>query len=380
MKFYLEKKHFILLALTAVLWACGGNGETTDPPAPVDKDKDRQVLLTHLADNIIIPAYGNFKAKLNLMVSNADAFTTKPDQTTLTAFRTSWVEAYTEWQKVELFDFGPAERQTLRNFFNIYPANEKAINNNIADPTANLEVPASFAQQGFPALDYLINGLGSTDAAILAFYTSAPDAAKRIAYVKRLTSRMTTLLDKVTSEWTTYRETFTTKTGLDIGSPTSLMVNGFVLHYERFIRSGKFGIPSGAMLNGVVSAEKVEAFYKKDLSRTLAQTAHQAVIDFFNGKSIKTGAEGPSFKTYLNALGAKDSGTGQSLADIINSQFNVSKGKMETLKPNLYEEVKTNNQAMIAVYTEMQKVVRMLKVDMTSAMSITITYTDNDGD
>ncbi|WP_449437648.1 hypothetical protein [Pedobacter steynii] len=42
--------------------------------------------------------------------------------------------------------------------------------------------------------------------------------------------------------------------------------------------------------------------------------------------------------------------------------------------------MKTNNQKMIDVYTEMQKSVRMLKVDMTSAMSITITYTDNDGD
>jgi len=50
------------------------------------------------------------------------------------------------------------------------------------------------------------------------------------------------------------------------------------------------------------------------------------------------------------------------------------------LPPNLYEEILSNNQSMIAVFTEMQKVVRMLKVDMTSAMSITITYTDNDGD
>jgi predicted lipoprotein len=379
MKSFPWKKQILLLVLTGVLWACGG-GVTTDPPTPVDEGKDRKVMLTHLADNIIIPAYGNFKAKLDLMGTNADAFTAKPDITTLAAFRTSWVEAYTEWQKVELFDFGPAERQTLRNFFNIYPASEKGINDNIADPTANLEVPASYAQQGFPALDYLLNGLGSSDASILAFYTTAPDAAKRIAYVKRLTTRMKTLLDKVTTDWTTYRETFITKTGLDAGSSTSLMVNGFVLHYERFIRSGKFGIPSGAMLNGVVSPEKVEAFYKKDISRALAQSAHLALVDFFNGKNIKTGAEGPSFKTYLTALGAKDSATGQSLADIINIQFGASKGKMEVLKPNLYEEVKTNNQAMIAVYTEMQKAVRMLKVDMTSAMSITITYTDNDGD
>ncbi|RFS17757.1 imelysin family protein [Emticicia sp. C21] len=377
---YLRKKQILLLVLTALLWACGSGGETTDPPTPVDEGKDRKVILTHLADNVIIPAYGNFKAKLDLMVTRGDAFTAKPDAATLTEFRTAWVEAYTEWQKVELFDFGPAERQTLRNFFNIYPASEKGINDNIADPSANLEVPASFAQQGFPALDYLLNGLGSTDATILGFYTTAPDADKRIAYVKRLTGRMKTLLDKVTTEWTTYRETFITKTGLDIGSSTSLMVNGFVLHYERFIRSGKFGIPSGAMLNGVISPDKVEAFYKKDISKTLAQTAHQAFIDFFNGKNIKTGAEGPSFKTYLVALGAKDSATGQSLAEIINNQFASSKSKMEVLKPNLYEEVKTNNQAMIAVYTEMQKAVRMLKVDMTSAMSITITYTDNDGD
>ena len=35
---------------------------------------------------------------------------------------------------------------------------------------------------------------------------------------------------------------------------------------------------------------------------------------------------------------------------------------------------------MVDVYTNMQTQVRYLKVDMTSAMSITITYTDNDGD
>jgi hypothetical protein len=35
---------------------------------------------------------------------------------------------------------------------------------------------------------------------------------------------------------------------------------------------------------------------------------------------------------------------------------------------------------MADTYAAMQKLVRMLKVDMTSAMSITITYTDNDGD
>lgn len=374
-------KKYLLIVLTGLIWACGSNGTGTDEPTPQEDGKDRKAILIHLADHVIIPSYANFKLKLDAMLAKSDAFTSQPNTANLQAFRSAWIEAYIEWQKVELFDFGPAEKQTIRNFFNIYPANEIGIQSNIADPAANLEVPASYAQQGFPALDFLINGVAKTDEEIVAYYVTPVEGTKRIAYIKRLTARMNSLLDKVINEWnTTYRETYVSKTGLDISSSTSLMINGFVLHYERFIRSGKFGIPSGAMLNGVVAPEKVEAFYKKDISLVLAKTAHQAYVDFFNGKAVKTGLEGPSIKTYLDALKAKDSATGKNLSEIINAQLEATKLKLDVLKPDLYEEVKTNNQAMVNVYTEMQKTVRLLKVDMTSAMSITITYTDNDGD
>jgi predicted lipoprotein len=371
----------LFLIFTFCFLACGGGAEPTEEVDPIDTGKDRKLVLTHLADEIILPAYTNFKVKFELMQSTSEAFVSQPSSTTHSNFRAAWVDAYVEWQKVELFDFGPAEKQTIRNFYNIYPANSKGITDNILDVSSNLETPSSYAMQGFPALDFLLNGVGNSDAEILAYYQNSTEGSKRLAYIKRLVVRMNSLLVKVNDEWnTTYRETFITKTGLDIGSSTSLMINGLVLHYERFIRSGKFGIPSGAMLNGLVSPDKVEALYKKDISKTLASTAHQAYVDFFNGKSIKTGTEGPSLKTYLNALKAMDSASGKSLSDLLNAQFGVVSPKIEVLKPSLYDEVKTNNQAMVAVYTEMQKAVRMLKVDMTSAMSITITYTDNDGD
>ena len=50
------------------------------------------------------------------------------------------------------------------------------------------------------------------------------------------------------------------------------------------------------------------------------------------------------------------------------------------LGSNFYDEVQNSNQKMIDAYGALQLVVGFLKVDMTSAMSITITYTDNDGD
>lgn len=357
--------------------------EGNDTPAPTtDTDgMDRKAVLTHLADQIIIPSYDNFKGKFDAMHAATDAFVAQPDQTKLTALRKAWVEAYTEWQKVEIFEIGPAEVQTLRFYFNIYPASIQGIESNIADPASDLELPTSFARQGFPALDYLLNGVGTTDEAIVAYYTTGPQASARRAYLKRITTRMNSLISKVISEWKGgYRDSFVNKTGLDISSSTSNLVNSFIMHYERYLRSGKFGIPSGAMLNGVVAPEKVEAYYKKDISTILARTAHQAVVDFFNGKSVKTGEVGPSFNSYLTALGAKDSSTGKTLAQLINEQFAVSKSRMDGLSPNLYQEIKSNKAAVQGVYTEMQKAVRMLKVDMASAMSITITFVDNDGD
>lgn len=379
------KKIGIICAFAGLLWACSGGSENTTPTPQQPTDEagmNRKAMLTNIADNIILPSYANFKTTFEAMLAKSDAFAAKPSPTTLTEFRQAWAVAYTEWQKVELFDVGPGEKYTLRNFFNIYPADVTGIEGNIVTgASASLDVPASYPRQGFPALDYLINGLGATDDAILARYTTAADAAKRIAYLKRITGQMNAMFTTVYGEWTGgYRDTFINCTGLDAGCSTSKLVNGYVLHYERYLRSGKIGIPSGAMTNGTPAPDKVEALYKPDLSLTLAKTAHQAVVDFFNGKSVKTGQEGPSFKTYLNALGAKDSRTGTSLVDIVNAQFASSAKQLNTLKPNLHDEVKTNDAAVVQVYNEMQKAVRMLKVDMTTAMSITITYTDNDGD
>ncbi|GAB3999763.1 imelysin family protein [Spirosoma daeguense] len=377
-------------ALVAIIWACGGGSGTDNPTpnppnptTPTDQaTSDRKAVLTNIADNIIVPSYANFKTKFDAMLGKSDAFTAKPDKTTLTEFRQAWADAYVEWQKIELFDVGPAEQYTLRNFFNIYPADIAGIESYVTAGSGAFDIPASYPKQGFPALDYLINGLGTTDDAILAKYTTATDAAKRIAYLKRLTTQMNSVFTTVNTAWTTggYRDTFINCTALNAGCSTSKLVNGYVLNYERYVRSGKFGIPSGAMTNGTAAPDKIEGYYKKDISLALAKAAHQASVDLFNGKGVKTGQEGPSLKSYLNSLGAKDTSTGTSLSETITKQFDAITQQLNTLKPNLYDEVKTNNTAMVQTYTQMQKIIRMLKVDMTTAMSITITYTDNDGD
>lgn len=375
-------RSIVFFSLLFVIVSCSNKKE--DPGnvnVPQGTTSDRELLLINIADNIVIPAYAKFDLKLAAMITKADAFRATPSLTSLTEFRTAWEEAYIEWQKVGIFNFGPASDNALNSYFNVYPANVTTINENILAGNANIEVSASYAAQGFPAFDYLLNGIATTDADIVALYTTDVYADKRKAYILQLTNQMTAKFTQVNSAWKgSYRNTFVTSTGMGLFSSTSLMVNGIVFYYERFIRSGKFGIPSGAMLNGTVLPTAVEAYYKKDIGKILAQTAHQAFVDFFNGKNVNTGVEGASLKTYLNSLGAKDATTQVLLSTTINNQFSVVSSKLNVLHEDLSNEVQNNNDAMKAVYTEMQLLVRLLKVDMCSALSVTITYTDNDGD
>lgn len=360
--------------ITAVIVACNKN----DGDQPAD-NFDRKALLTNTADNIIIPAYTSFQAVFTEMKTATEAFNASPDATKLTALRLKWKEAYISWQQVELFNFGPAETISLRNYFNIYPTDVNLIRSHITSGNYNLEELANNKVQGFPALDYLLNGSGVNDNEILSNYTINADAAKWKKYLSDVMNSMGTKINKVVSDWKgSYREQFINNDGTGAGSSLSLMVNEYVMYFERFLRSGKFGIPAGVM-SGTPAPEKVEAFYSKDVSIELAKTALNASRDFYLGKAFNGGAAGPGLFTYLQALGTNNSHAA-ALATNIKNQFGAIEIKMNGLGNSVYDAIVSNRPGVLALYDEFQKQVRYLKVDMTSATGITISYTDNDGD
>lgn len=361
-----------VLVITSI--ACNKKG-TGDQP----KDNyDRKAMLTHLADKLIIPAFSNFQAVYGEMKTAANAFVAAPDAAKLATLRQRWQNAYVAWQRIELFHFGPADNNLLRNYFNIYPVDVTLLNSYISSGSYDLEVLTNNKVQGFPALDYLVNGLAANDADIVAKYTSAADAANRKKYLSDIIAIMNAKINKVVSDWTSYRQTFISNDGMGAGSPLSLMINEYVMYFERFLRSGKFAIPAGVM-SGTPAPEKVEAFYSKETGIILAKTALKACRDFYNGQSFDGTSTGPSLKSYLQALGA-NTPTVATLATSIDNQFAVIETKMNELGSSVHDAIVNNRLKVLALYDEFQKEVRYMKVDMTSAIGISITYTDADGD
>lgn len=361
----------LLLLTLCGLYACTkGNG--TDNNA----DKlDRKPMLTHYADEYVLPGYDALLQNLNTLKTKASAFTANPSATTLAEAKSAWQEAYLTWQTVDMLEFGPAEDVSLRSYINTYPATESKIESNIASGNYNLETFGNKDAQGFPALDYLLNSQSSTN--IIDLYTINVQAAAYKTYLNDVINKMIEKVSAVKTAWATNRDAFIGATGTDAAGSLSKMTNAVVLYYERFLRSGKIGYPVGAM-TGTPLPGHVEAAYSPELSKALAVKALESYIAFYEGKKYNGTAGTNGMKGYLAGIGTKDNGV--LMSDIISQSLNEGLTALNGLSGTLKDGVSNNRVAVLDVYDKLQATVALLKVDMVSAFGISITYVDNDGD
>jgi predicted lipoprotein len=362
------KKILLLSLVTILITSCNSDN---DPKSGKDeKSFDRGVMLTNLADNIIIPAYTDLDAKLNTLVTAKDNFITTSDQSNLDKLRTSWLAAYKTWQSVEMFNIGKAEEILYHFQMNVYPTNIIDIQSNIESGTYDLMHSNNNDAVGFPAVDYMLYGIGDDDTAILN--TLADEKHKK--YLSDIIDQMKSLTETVLNDWNgSYKSTFIASTTNTATSAVNLLVNDFIFYYEKGLRANKVGIPAGNF-SATPLPEKVEAFFRKDVSKQLTLDALQAVQNLFNGKHYDSNSTGEGLKTYLNFLKRSE------LATTINTKFDAAREKINGLDNNFYTQITTDNTKMTQSYDALQAAVVLIKVDMLQAFNISIDYIDADGD
>lgn len=368
----MKKFGLLALALLGVFYACSSE----DSSSSSGDNYDRSALLANWADNIIIPSYTNFQAKVNALETSVTTFNTSVNQTNLDDVRTKWEDAYKAFQYVGFYTIGKAEEIAFLEKTNVYPINETDIDANISSGTYNLSLISQYDSQGFPALDYMLFGIGADDTAILNLYSTNSNYSQ---YLEDLVAAIKSNTDAIVTSWNgNYRNTFVNNNGNAASSSVNLMVNNFVFYYEKHLRAGKVGIPAGIYSNGTTYPDKVEASHRADFSRTLLQEGTKAVKDFFNGKHFNGTTEGASLKSYLEFLNAVRSG--QSLATVINNQFSTIETSNATLNANFKNQIASDNTVMVNAFDALQQQVVYFKLDMMQALNITIDYVDADGD
>ena len=366
------------------IWMVLGLGVVTiscseDDGAQVGDNFDRGAMLANWADNIIVPGYKIYVSELAALKTAAEDFISTPSSENLTEVRTAWFEANVAWQHVAMFEIGKAEELTLINFTNVYPTNIEDMVETIASGTYDLTSVNKQDEQGFPAIEYLLYGVGDTDQAIIDHYAQETGDQPYETYLIDLIERLETLAQAVLDDWENgYRDTFVSNDGSETTSSVNKLVNDYIFYYEKHLRAGKIGIPAG-IFSAAKQPEKVEGRYS-GRSKELFLEGFDAMQDFFNGKSPTSNlaVEGEGLKTYLEFLNTVSEG--EDIATLINSQFTTARNQAMLLSDDFEEQVESDNSLMLQAYDELQKNVPNLKVDMLQALNIRVDFVDADGD
>lgn len=343
-----------------------------------DSDFDRAAMLRNYGENLALPAFEALKTETDQLHAAAGAFAGEQSPANLEALREALKNARLAWQDASLYGFGPAEMRLLRASLNTYPVDTAQVEDNIASGDYNLELLDNRDAAGFPAMGYMLYGLAEGDSGILDRYRSGSGAEATRQYLVDLAAHIQSLAGATLSDWQggggDYIGTFLSeeRAGTDVGSSLGMLFNAYVRHFERFLRDGKIGIPSGVRSAGIPRPTTTEAYYG-GYSAELALANLGAVRRFFRGVDAD-GSEGPGLRENLQAVGAGE------LAAEIDAEFGEAESALEAVSDPLSAQIESDNEPVIDAFTQLQDVVSLLKADMASVLGITITYQDNDGD
>ncbi|MFK7949919.1 MAG: imelysin family protein [Saprospiraceae bacterium] len=358
-----------LLAFVLFIAAC-----TTDPnPTGCDTEFDQEAMFDNIAENLIIPAYTDLKAKVDDLQTKVSDFRLNPTQSNLDILRNSWFDAYQSWQVASQYEFGPAAVEFLFNSLNNFPLDTAIVNEKIQNADYDFSSPDAF-DKGFPAMDYLLYGIAETDTEIINLYATTTTPTLHGYYLNNIINDIKSRVDNTYDAWTsgTYKSEFIANTGTAAGSSLSLIVNGFNQNYE-YIKREKFGIPSGVLTLQFTNPTKVEAYYS-GRSTELALTALEASQELYLGK------DGLGLDDYLQAIGTMKND--KTLDAVIQEQFTSAISAIQDLGTStpLSEIVENEPNEVVNVYNEVTKQLVNIKTDMPSVLCVSITYIDNPSD
>ena len=348
------------------------------------EDYDKLSLLTNLADNYIIPSLDAYKSKIVSLNIHVDSFIVNPNISNLALIRTNWEDALLNWQDIGFLDFGPSENILLRKQTNTFPIDTAELNNSISTKEWNLDYVSSYDSKGLQALDYLLFKPGHTDNELITYFQNNTNAKN---YLKAIAEDLNQNINYVTNEWITYREDFIndfefTTSNLSTnsqGSSISNIINALCLHYEFYVRRGKVGLPLG-VFNGFSQLELpelVECYYSGKSTQNLVRSVN-SLRKYVTGSSYLNNDNGLGLDDYMDFVNAEQNS--QQLSTVIDNQFLTISEELNNINAPLSEEIINNKSQITQTYQELQQLVPYMKVDMTSALGVLITYQDNDGD
>ena len=356
----------LLLKFTTLLLLCVACGDND----PVNFDKS--ALIENAVDNIIIPNYELFVNQSKQLDESAQAFVQNPSIDHLQALQNQWKASTKQWKMCEMFNFGPADDLSLGFDVDFWPTRPNLIENALGETTqidANYIESRGAAAKGIPALEYLLFFADNQE--VLNNYTSDSNAERKRDYLKGLTENLNSKAQILLNAWLVdgYAEEFkNSSSGFKI--ELDRLANQMLFLVER-VKNAKIGEPLGLGVGAQPNTDLLEA-------RLSENSLDQILSNLAMIKTVFQGGQGLGFDDYLEVL--QISVEQQGLALLINQKIDEVIQHLNNLQKPLHQAIDQNPDEINNIHTLLQELTVLIKSDMFSALGITITFSDADGD
>lgn len=337
---------------------------------------DRQAMLENITKEVVLPAHENFVATLAELEEASRIFNNNPNLATLSDVQAAWLAASLGRMAILPFRLGPIDDSLLHNRLDNRPPRLTFIEETFiggSEPlTGDYLDSVGSSSVGLGAMEYLLFDPAGANPAVLATFTTAPQAGRRRELLLALAKNVHQKGQQLNQIWADYAQPFI-EAEMDDGElqgSMNMLVNQMIGDVEEIIAT-RLGKPSGQRSNGAIRPDLVEAAYSQaSLPRIIATL--EGIQVAFNG------GDGLGFDDYLNYLEATYES--KPLSSAINTQFEQSLTALRAIDGPLEQAVVQDLPQVMEAMTEIETLLLLLKVDMTNQLGVTLTFNDNDGD
>ncbi len=336
-----------------------------------DEVFDRSTLLVQVSDALLLPAFDSLATSAEELRNSVEHFSKTAKAEDLLIAQVAWFKAFRHFQATRMFNFGPSETSLLGDHnenLGTWPIDTAEVESRIESADTKMQ---DFRRdtRGFGALEYLL-----FEPQVLVHF-QGPLAALRFSYLNELAKDIRQWSARLKNDWLVYSPSFKHDVGKSAGSSTSELYNHWIQSYE-LLKNYKVALPAGLQVGQTAAAPNLVESPFAHASMQSIKWQLMKLEAIWYGIGID-GKEGIGFDDYLQ----KATG-GEALRNEIIAQWAAIHKVLYPIDDTVkLSELVVNDPAKAeAIFTELQKMTRFIKGDMSSILGIAITYSSGDGD
>lgn len=329
--------------------------ESTEQIVAVDiSPETAKTYLTHVADDIVIPAYADAAKQSDLLNELAQKHCTQTPVSgdELQALRAQWLVLAQAWSSAEMVNFGPATASMSNLYINYYPDERGLVHSGVADLIA---ANPKLTPEQLAGESAIVQGVPGLEEALFA--NESLDAGQ-CAYVISASSALSTRLKDIEKNW---QQNATDLLAIDKTAESDRGLNQWInslLSLIETMKSNAIDQPLGLTGKAKGHLPAATAGQSRAIINAKLDTINKAMTD----------------PVLTAILGSNDE---NKVSDNLSTALADTTALLAQMPEDLSEASKDDQQAL---YDHLTDVTRLIKRQLIPALGIRVGFNSTDGD